>query len=154
MLLPAATHFGYSNAWTYTPRFTPARLHFSFSCRSLLFWQPARPHLRTRIGRCAPHAENVSPGAYADYVLEIADTNKNESITLVEWTNAGGDKRSFLLVDQNKDDVVTRTELVRISSNGKFLEMTRRYADFNKDNRLTPREFRSSAGVRLLRFEF
>jgi len=94
------------------------------------------------------------PKAYADYVLEIADTNKDESITLVEWTNAGGDKRSFLLVDQNKDDVVTRTELVRISSNGKFLDMTRRYADFNKDNRLTPREFRSSAGVRVLRFEF
>ena len=35
-----------------------------------------------------------------------------------------------------------------------FFDMTRRYADFNKDNRLTPREFRSSAGVRVLRFDF
>ena len=94
------------------------------------------------------------PPAYADYVFEIADANKDRTVTLVEWTSAGGDKRSFLLADQNKDDVITRTELVRIGSNGKLFDMTRRYADFNKDNRLTPREFRSSAGVRVLRFDF
>jgi hypothetical protein len=28
------------------------------------------------------------------------------------------------------------------------------FQTFNKDNRLTPREFRSSAGVRVLRFDF
>ena len=94
------------------------------------------------------------PPAYADYVFEIADANKDRTVTLVEWTSAGGDKRSFLLADQNKDYVITRTELVRIGSNGKLFDMTRRYADFNKDNRLTPREFRSSAGVRVLRFDF
>jgi len=43
---------------------------------------------------------------------------------------------------------------VRISSNTKFFDFTRRYADFNKDNQLTPREFRSASGVRVLRFEF
>ncbi len=94
------------------------------------------------------------PPAYADYVLEIGDTNQDRTITLVEWTSAGGDQRSFLLADQDKDGVVTRTELVRIGSNGKLFDMTRRYVDFNKDNRLTPREFRSPAGVRLLRFDF
>jgi hypothetical protein len=75
-------------------------------------------------------------------------------ITEVEWINAGGDKRSFLLVDANKDGVVTRTELIRISSNAKFFDFVRRYADFNKDNQLTPREFRSAGGVRVLRYEF
>jgi len=94
------------------------------------------------------------PSTYSDYVVEIADTNKDGTITLVEWTNAGGDQRSFLLADQNKDGVVTRTELVRLSSNAKFFDFTRRYADFNKDNQLTAREFRSAGGVRVLRFEF
>jgi hypothetical protein len=50
--------------------------------------------------------------------------------------------------------VVTRAELIRFGSNARFLGMTRRYVDFNKDNKLTPRDFRSPAGVRVLRFEF
>ena len=94
------------------------------------------------------------PTTYANYAVEVADTNKDGKVTLIEWTNAGGDQRSFLLADQNKDGVVTRTELVRISSNAKFFDFTRRYADFNKDNRMTPREFRTAGGVRVLRFEF
>ena len=36
----------------------------------------------------------------------------------------------------------------------KFLDFTRSYAGFNKDNRLTHREIRSAGGVRVLRFEF
>jgi Ca2+-binding EF-hand superfamily protein len=67
---------------------------------------------------------------------------------------AGGSKRSFELVDQNKDGMVTRTELIRFGSSARFLDTTRRYVDFNKDNKLTPRDFRSPAGVRVLRFEF
>lgn len=102
----------------------------------------------------APLTAQTLPAVYADRALEIADANKDGQITLVEWTNAGGDERSFLIADQNKDGAVTRTELVRISSNGKFFDFTRRYADFNKDNQLTPREFRSAGGVRVLRFEF
>ncbi len=94
------------------------------------------------------------PPAYSDYVLEIADRDQDGAVALVEWTNAGGDKRSFLLADQNKDGVVTRTELVRNSSSAQFLDFTRRYADFNKDNLLTPREFRSAGGLRAMRFEF
>lgn len=94
------------------------------------------------------------PPTYTDYVYEIADTNKDGTITLVEWVNAGGDKRSFLLADADKDGVVTRTELVRISSNAKFFDFTRRYADHDKNNQLTPREFRSAGGVRVLRFDF
>ncbi len=94
------------------------------------------------------------PAEYANRALEVADRNKDGKITLVEWTNAGGDQRSFLLVDQNKDGAVTRSELVRISSNVQFMDTVRRYADVNKDNRLTPREFRSSSGVRVLRVEF
>ncbi len=97
--------------------------------------------------------QTVGP-AYAEYALETADRNKDGAITLVEWTNAGGDQRSFALIDQNKDGVVTRTELVRIGSNARFLDMSRRYLDFNKDNQLTPREFRSPAGIRVLRLDF
>jgi hypothetical protein len=97
--------------------------------------------------------KTVGP-AYADYVLEVADANKDRKVTYVEWVNAGGSKRSFELIDQNRDGVVTRTELIRFGSNARVLDMTRRYVDFNKDNKLTPREFRSPAGVRLLRIEF
>jgi hypothetical protein len=92
--------------------------------------------------------------AYADYVIERADANKDGQVTLVEWTNAGGTQKSFLLVDQNKDGKVTRTELVRFGSNKQFLDFTRRYTEFYKDNKLTPRDFRSPSGVRLLRIEF
>lgn len=101
-----------------------------------------------------PYTLRTFPPAYADYVMEITKTKKDGAITLVEWTNAGGDKRSFLLADENKDGVVTRAELIRISSNAKFFDFVRRYADHNKNNQLTPREFRSAGGVRVLRFEF
>lgn len=101
-----------------------------------------------------PYTLRTFPADYADRVVEIADANKDGVVTLVEWTNAGGDKRSFLLVDEDRDGAVTRTELVQISSNAKFFDFTRRYADFNKDNRMTPREFRSASGVNVLRFSF
>ena len=97
--------------------------------------------------------KTVGP-AYADYVLEVVDTDTDRKVTYVEWINAGGSKRSFELVDQNKDGMVTRTELIRFGSSARFLDTTRRYVDFNKDNKLTPRDFRSPAGVRVLRFEF
>lgn len=101
-----------------------------------------------------PYSLRTFPAGYTAYVLEIADANKDGDVTLVEWTNAGGDKRSFLIADVNKDGRVTRTELVRLSSNAKFFDFTRRYADFNKDNQLTPREFRTASGVQVLRFTF
>jgi hypothetical protein len=91
--------------------------------------------------------------AYADYVIERADANKDGKVTVVEWTNAGGTEKCILLVDQNKDGSVTRTELIRFGANKKFLDFTRRYTDFHKDNKLTPRDFRSPSGVRLLRIE-
>src|SRR5690606_16613708 len=47
------------------------------------------------------------PAAYSDYAMELSDSNKDGEVTLIEWTNAGGDRRSFLLADQNKDGVVT-----------------------------------------------
>lgn len=92
--------------------------------------------------------------AFAEYVLERADKNKSGTVTVVEWRNAGGTTRSFELIDQNKDGVVTRTELVRVGSNARFFDTARRHADFNKDNKLTPREFRSPSGVRVLQIEF
>lgn len=94
------------------------------------------------------------PATYSNYAVELADANKDGKITMVEWTNAGGDRRSFLLADENKDGVVTRTELVRISDNATFLDFTRRYADVNRDNQLTTREFRTASGVQVLRFGF
>ena len=92
--------------------------------------------------------------AYADYVLEKTGSTKDGKVTLVKWTNAGGSKKCFLLIDQNKDGVVTRSELIRFGSNKKFLDFTRRYNDFHKDNKLTPRDFRTPSGVRLMRIEF
>ena len=56
--------------------------------------------------------------------------------------------------NKNKDGVITRTELIQIGSNARFLDMSRQYVDFNKDNQLTPRDFRSPAGVRVLRLDF
>lgn len=97
--------------------------------------------------------QTIGP-AYADYALEKADASKDGTITLVEWTRAGGSRKSFLLVDENKDGVVTRAELLRFGSNAKFFDQTRRYVDFNKDNRITPRDFRTPGGVRVLRVEF
>jgi hypothetical protein len=91
------------------------------------------------------------PAVYADDVLAKADTNRDGTITLVEWTSAGGDRRSFQLADQSRDGTVTRTELVRLGSNVKVFDFVRRYADFNKDNQLTPAEFRTGSGVSVLR---
>ena len=92
--------------------------------------------------------------AYAEYVIERADGNKDGTVSVVEWVNAGGTKRSFAVVDENKDGTLTRTELVRIGSNARFFDLSRRYADFNKDNKLTPREFRSPGGFQVMRIEF
>ncbi|MFY8216583.1 MAG: hypothetical protein ACOVMP_08280 [Chthoniobacterales bacterium] len=97
--------------------------------------------------------QSVGP-VCAEYALDVADTDDNKDISLVEWTSAGGTKRSFELLDENRDGVVKRSELVRLGSNAKFLDFTRRYVDANKDSRLTPQEFRSPAGIRLLRLDF
>lgn len=97
--------------------------------------------------------QTIGP-AYADYALEKTDANKNQEITLVEWTNAGGTERAFALVDENKDGVVTRTELVRFGSNVRFFDTCKRALDVKNDNRMTPRKFRTSSGVRVLRIEF
>jgi len=97
--------------------------------------------------------QTVGP-AYADYVIETADKNKDFAVTRAEWIDAGGTEAAFASVDQNKDGIVTRTELIRVSSNTKFVDFVRRYADVNQDIQLTPRHFRSPAGVRLLRHEF
>jgi len=94
------------------------------------------------------------PDAYSDRVLEIADQDRSGQISMVEWTNAGGDKRSFLLADQNKDGVVTRSELIRISSSARFMDFTRSYADQNRYRELTVRELHTAGGVRVLRFDF
>lgn len=92
--------------------------------------------------------------AYADYVVERADANKDGQVTVAEWTKAGGTEKSFRSVDRDKDGTVTRTELIRFGSNKQFLDFTRRHTDFYKDNKMTPRDFRSPAGVRLMRIEF
>lgn len=97
--------------------------------------------------------QSVGP-AYADYAMDAVDTDKNDAISVVEWTSAGGTQRSFELLDESRDGVVRRSELIRLGSNAKFLDFTRRYVDTNKDNRLTPEEFRSPSGVRLLRLDF
>ncbi len=97
--------------------------------------------------------QTIGP-AYADYAIETVDRNRDERLTMVEWTTAGGTPRSFELVDENRDGVVTRTELIRFGSSTAFFDKVRRYADFNSDSKLTPRDFRSPAGIRLLRHEF
>lgn len=97
--------------------------------------------------------QSIGP-TYADYAIEVADSDKNETLTQVEWISAGGTQRSFELLDENRDAVISRSELIRMGSNSRFLDFTRRYVDVNNDNRLTPQEFRSPAGVRLMRLDF
>lgn len=91
------------------------------------------------------------PPAYADKVLEVTDTNHDGEVTMVEWTNAGGDQRTFLLADQNRDGKLERTELIRVGNNVQVFDFVRRYSDANKDAQLTPREFRNSSGITVLR---
>lgn len=91
---------------------------------------------------------------YADRVLAVTDSNKDGTVTLMEWEVAGGNRRSFEIVDTNRDGRVTRTELLRTANDVRVFDFTRSYADFNKDNKLTPREFRTASGVRVLILDF
>ena len=98
--------------------------------------------------------ESVGP-LYADYAMDAADTDDNEVITVAEWTRAGGTQRSFARVDQNRNGVIQRSELIRFGSNARFLDFTRSRMDLNRDNRLTRREFLSPFGVsRLTRRDY
>ena len=98
--------------------------------------------------------ESVGP-LYADYAMDAADTDDNEVITVAEWTRAGGTQRSFARVDQNRNGVIQRRELIRFGSNPRFLDFTRSRMDLNRDNRLTRREFLSPFGVsRLTRRDY
>jgi hypothetical protein len=98
--------------------------------------------------------ESVAP-LYADYAMDAADTDDNDVITVAEWTTAGGTKRSFARVDQNRNGVIQRRELIRFGSNARFLDFTRSRMDLNRDNRLTRREFLSPFGVsRLTRRDY
>lgn len=98
--------------------------------------------------------ESVGP-LYADYAMDAADTDDNDSITVAEWTTAGGTRRSFARVDQNRNGLIHRRELIRFGSNARFLDFTRRRMDLNRDNRLTRREFLSPFGVsRLTRRDY
>ena len=98
--------------------------------------------------------ESVGP-LYADYAMDAADTDDNEVITVAEWTRAGGTQRSFARVDQNRNGVIQRSELISFGSNARFLDFTRSQMDLNRDNRLTRREFLSPFGVsRLTRRDY
>lgn len=98
--------------------------------------------------------ESVGP-LYADYAMDAADTDDNDVITVAEWTRAGGTQRSFARVDQNRNGVIQRSELIRFGSNARFLDFTRSQMDLNRDNRLTRREFLSPFGVsRLTRRDY
>ena len=98
--------------------------------------------------------ESVAP-LYADYAMDAADTDDNDAITVAEWTTAGGTQRSFARVDQNRNGVIQRRELIRFGSNARFLDFTRSHMDLNRDNRLTRREFLSPFGVsRLTRRDY
>ncbi len=98
--------------------------------------------------------ESVGP-LYADYAMDAADTDDNDAITVAEWTTAGGTRRSFARVDQNRNGLIHRRELIRFGSNARFLDFTRRRMDLNRDNRLTRREFLSPFGVsRLTRRDY
>ena len=98
--------------------------------------------------------ESVAP-LYADYAMDAADTDDNDAITVAEWTRAGGTQRSFARVDQTRNGVIQRNELIRFGSNARFLDFTRSHMDLNRDNRLTRREFLSPFGVsRLTRRDY
>jgi hypothetical protein len=91
---------------------------------------------------------------YADYAIEVTDKNKDGSITEAEWVGAGGTQKAFVFVDRNKDGRVTEAELVQAGSTQQFFDFVKRHIDTNKDQQLTPREFRTGAGFRALSFTF
>ncbi|MDX2080268.1 MAG: hypothetical protein SFU53_05740 [Terrimicrobiaceae bacterium] len=94
------------------------------------------------------------PTAYEERVIAVTDANRDGTVTLVEWESAGGNRRSFEIADANRDGAVTRTELRRLGSNARLFDFTKSYADVNKDSQLTPREFRTASGVRVLHLDF
>ncbi len=150
--LPAGKRFGYSPQMTFPFATRVIRLGLLPLATSLFLAGCQLPPKNTQWD--VPYTLQTFPTAYSERALEISDANKDGTVTLVEWTNAGGDRRSFLLADQNKDGVVTRTELMRVGSNVRVFDFTRTYADSNKDNQLTPREFRSGRQAQVLRIEF
>lgn len=91
---------------------------------------------------------------YADYALETADVNRDGTLTAAEWKSVGGTDRAFLTVDRNKDGTVERAELVATGSSPQFIDFIKSRIDRNADSELTPREFRSPAGLRAFSFEF
>lgn len=72
------------------------------------------------------------------------------------WSGAGpgGTERSFARVDQDRNGVIQRRELIRFGPNPRFLDFTRRGMDLNRDNRLTRRDYHSPFGIRLLTLDF
>jgi hypothetical protein len=57
-------------------------------------------------------------------------------------------------VDQDRNGVIQRRELIRFGPNPRFLDFTRRGMDLNRDNRLTRRHYHSPFGIRLLTLDF
>jgi len=101
-----------------------------------------------------PYTLQTFPDAYADRVIEVIDTNKDEQISREEWIRAGGTHESFTRIDANNDATLTRSELISIGSHTKVFDTTRQYVDFNRDNQMTPREFRTASGIQLIRATF
>lgn len=98
-------------------------------------------------------AQTVGP-AYAEYVFTKVDVNKDSKITRKEWLTAGGTARSFASLNEDKNGSLTKVELIEVTSTDRFLAFAKKHADVNKDDQLTPTEFRSASGVRLLSFEY
>jgi hypothetical protein len=102
----------------------------------------------------APLTPKTFPDAYTERVIEVADANRDGSITVAEWVSAGGNRRSFAIADGNRNGIVTRTEIRRIGSTTRVRDFTRTFADLNRDNRITRRELHSASGIRILRLDF
>lgn len=92
--------------------------------------------------------------AFAGYSLEMADSDRNKSITRSEWLSAGGTGQSFNAIDKNRDNVLTYEELSTAGSSERLFSFAKKMIDNEGSTELTPQNFRSPAGARLFSFEF
>jgi hypothetical protein len=92
--------------------------------------------------------------AFAEYAIETVDRNGDKTITREEWVAAGGTEKSFRVIDRDRDNVLTVQEISRASSTERFFEFAKRTIDTGGNTELTPQQFRSPAGARLVSFDF
>lgn len=92
--------------------------------------------------------------AFAGYVKETADVNKDGMISETEWITSGGTAEGFAAIDHDRNGLLAVGEIKTASGTDRFLVFAEKKIDTGKDGKLTPRDFRSPDGVKLFAFPF